>query len=300
MELRQLRYFMAVSRCRSFTRAAERERIAQPSLSQQIRKLEDELGARLFDRLGRKIRLTAFGDRFQEHARRVLEEVEGARQEIQELLGLRRGSLFVGAIPTVAPYYLPAALQAYARSYPEIQVNVREDLTASLLNYLRDGELDLALMSLPVDGTDLIAAALKIEKLFLVVPSSSPKWRHRDGRVAIRDIAEEPIMLLKDGHCFRDDILEICKKARISPKVAFEGGQFDTLAAMVAAGFGITLLPDMARSHYKRAGTRFVEFAESPPVRTIGWVRLKEKLLGPSARAFIATLEKTLVVNAAS
>jgi LysR family hydrogen peroxide-inducible transcriptional activator len=116
------------------SRAAEHERVAQPSLSQQIRKLEDELGARLFDRLGRKIRLTPFGECFREHARRVLDEIEDARVEMQELLGLRRGSVCIGAIPTVAPYLLPAAIRRFAQVYPEIKLNVREDLTYSLMS----------------------------------------------------------------------------------------------------------------------------------------------------------------------
>ncbi|HUU13315.1 MAG TPA: LysR family transcriptional regulator [Terriglobia bacterium] len=129
MELHQLRYFMAVARFGSFTRAAEHEHVAQPSLSQQIRKLEDELGVRLFDRLGRRSKLTPLGVRFLEHARRVLAEVEGARQEVEELLGLRRGTVWVGAIPTVAPYLLPKTLAAFAKADPEIAVSVKEDLT---------------------------------------------------------------------------------------------------------------------------------------------------------------------------
>src|SRR5487761_1890533 len=133
MELHQLRYFRAVARFRSFTRAAEHEHVAQPSLSQQIRKLEDELGARLFNRLGRRVTLTAFGERFLDHAARVLQELEGARQEIQYIQGLRRGCVSLGAIPTLAPFLLPRILKAFAASCPGITVKVQEDLTASLL-----------------------------------------------------------------------------------------------------------------------------------------------------------------------
>jgi DNA-binding transcriptional LysR family regulator len=119
MELYQLRYFLAVARFGSFTRAAEHEHVAQPSLSQQVRKLEDELGVRLFDRVGRRIRLTDFGAHFQERARRALEEVEGARQEVAHLMGLRQGTVWVGVIPTIAPYLLPQTLSAFAKAYPK-------------------------------------------------------------------------------------------------------------------------------------------------------------------------------------
>lgn len=294
MELHQVRYFMAICRHRSFTRAAEHERVAQPSLSQQIRKLEEELGARLFDRLGRKVRLTPFGERFQEHARRVLDEIEGARQEMQELLGLRRGSVCVGAIPTVAPYFLPNAIEAFARLYPEIKLNVREDLTLSLMTQLAEGDLDLALLSLPIGRPDMATEPLLTEEMVLVVPAGSSKWRKRARPISMQEIDREPVLLLKDGHCFRDEILEICRKTRVKPEVAFEGGQFDTLVAMVGVGFGVTLLPDMARLHYKRAGVKFLEFRHPKPHRTVGWVRLKDKLLNPGARAFVDTLKKTL------
>ncbi|MGH9433875.1 MAG: LysR family transcriptional regulator, partial [Terriglobia bacterium] len=209
MEFRQLRYFRAVARFRSFTRAAEHEHVAQPSLSQQIRKLEDDLGARLFNRLGRRITLTAFGERFLEHATRVLLELEGARQEIQEIQGLRRGSVSLGAIPTVAPFLLPRILKAFAASCPGITVKVREGLTASLLSHLADGELDLALLTLPVRG-EFTTRPLLEDRMLLAVPSSHAVWKRRPRRVAFRDVASEPLLLLKDGHCFRDDVLKVC------------------------------------------------------------------------------------------
>ena len=298
MELHQLRYFMAICRHRSFTRAAEHERVAQPSLSQQIRKLEDELGARLFDRLGRRIRLTPFGERFQEHARRVLDEIEDARLEMQELLGLRRGSVCVGAIPTVAPYLLPAAIRMFAREYREIKLNVREDLTHSLLAQLVEGELDLALLSLPIDRRDMAAEPLLTEEMVLAVPATSRRWRKRARPISMQEIEREPVLLLRDGHCFRDEVLEICRKTRVKPEVAFEGGQFDTLVAMIGAGFGVTLLPEMARRHYKRAGVKFLEFKPPRPHRTVGWVRLKDRLLNPGARAFVEILKTTSCLTA--
>jgi LysR family hydrogen peroxide-inducible transcriptional activator len=289
MELRQLRYFLSVANFGSFTRAAEHERIAQPSLSQQIRKLEDELGVRLFDRLGRRIRLTTFGARFRERARRVLAEVESAKAEVDELTGLRGGSVRVGAIPTVAPYLLPRALAAFSGKWPGIEVDVREDLTHSLIKQLAEGSLDLALLSLPVRHPALVSARLLEEPMLLAVPTSHPLWK-RKRKVTLRELGREPFLLLRDGHCFRDDVLRICNRFRVSPKVVFEGGQFETLLAMVAAGSGVTLLPSMARNFTGLQPVGLIEFVAPRPTRSIGIVRAKEKYLTPAASAFAETL----------
>jgi LysR family hydrogen peroxide-inducible transcriptional activator len=292
MELHQLRYFLAVARFASFTRAAEHEHVAQPSLSQQVRKLEDELGVRLFDRLGRRIRLTDFGAHFRERARRALEEVEGARQEVAHLMGLRRGTVWVGVIPTIAPYLLPQTLAAFAKAYPSIAVSLKEDLTLPLLSQLTAGDLDLALMSLPVKGQDLIAEELFIENMALAVPKRHQLWRrHRPVRIA--EVAEEPFLLLKDGHCFRDDVLRICQRSRMNPHVVFEAGQFDTLMAMVEAGAGVTLIPEMAIRHFRRSNVGLLPFRSPQPSRSIGVVRSRGKLLTPAARAFMDLLRLT-------
>ncbi len=285
MELHQLRYFRAVAQFGSFTRAAEHERVAQPSLSQQIRKLEDDLGARLFNRLRRKVTLTPFGERFQEHARRALAELEGARLEIEEMQGLRRGRVTLGAIPTVAPYLLAPLLRTFAAVYPQVLVTVTEDLTNSLLARLAEGELDLALLSLPVPGADFIAEPVVEDHMLLALPKRHRLLRRRPRRLSFRDVADEPFLLLREGHCFRNDVLNLCKHERLSPNVVFEGGQFETLLAMVAAGFGITVLPEIGRARFRRAGVGLVEFAAPEPYRSIGIVRWRGNFLTPAARA---------------
>lgn len=293
MELRQLRYFVAVARFRSFTRAAEHQHVAQPSLSQQIKKLEDELGARLFDRLVRGVALTEFGERFQEHARRVLVEVESAHEVMREMLGLRRGKVNLGVIPTVAPFVLPQALQAFGRRYPGIEVKVAEDLTRSLLNQLSEGSLDLALLSSAVRGAEIVDEPLFRERMLLAVSTRHPLWRERGAsqkRVSLHELASEPFLLLRDGHCFREDVLQICRRSRLSPHVAFEGGQFDTLVGMVEAGAGVTLLPQTARRHYRRTGVGLLEFTPPEPTRTIALVRLKDKFITPATRALMEVL----------
>ncbi len=290
MELHQLRYFQAVARFGSFTRAAEHERISQPSLSQQIHKLEDELGAQLFDRLGRRIRLTTFGERFQEHALRILNNLEDARRDVKAMLGLHTGEAYVGVIPTVAPYILPQALRRCSEAFPEITIDIVEDLTHGLLKGLAEGDLDLALLSLPVEAPELIAEPLLHERMLLAVPKRHPLWRRRR-QVTLDEVAQEPFLLLKDGHCFRDDVLEVCKRAQLNPHVVFEGGQFDTLMAMVSAGAGVTLLPEMASQRYRNyEDAGLIEFAAPQPARTIGIVRAKGKYLTPPAKVFIEAL----------
>src|SRR5487761_228100 len=288
MELHQLRYFRAVAQFGSFTRAAQHERVAQPSLSQQIRKLEDDLGARLFNRLRRKVTLTPFGERFQEHARRALAELEGARLEIEEIRGLRRGNVTLGAIPTVAPYLLGPLLRAFAAVYPQVRVTVTEDLTSSLLARLADGELDLALLGLPVPGADFIAEAVVEVHMLLALPKHHRLLRGRPRSLSFLEVAAEPFLLLKEGHCFRNDVVNFCKHERLSPNVVFEGGQFETLLAMVAAGFGITVLPHMGRARFRHAGVSLVEFAPPQPHRTIGMVRWRGNFLTPAAHALLA------------
>lgn len=293
MELHQLRYFQAVTQFSSFTRAAAHEHVAQPSLSQQIRKLEDELGARLFNRLGRKITLTPFGERFQQHAQRVLLEIEGARHDIEEIKGLRQGHVSLGVIPTVAPYLLPSLLRAFRMAGPSITATICEDLTHSLTARLAGGELDLALLSLPVPGSEFVAEATLSDRMLLALPGHHRLLRQRRRRISFDEVAEEPFLLLKDGHCFRDDVLNLCKRSHLSLNIVFEAGQFDTLLAMVAAGHGITLLPEMGRHRFKHSGVKLLELERPEPRRTIGLVRWRAKFLSPAARLLIDLAAQT-------
>lgn len=287
MELHQVRYFQAVAHCGSFTRAAAREHVAQPSLSQQILKLEDELGARLFNRLGRKVTLTPFGELFARHAQRILLELEGARHDIEDIKGLRRGSVTLGVIPTVAPYLLPSLLSAFRSAGPLITTNICEDLTSSVMTRLASGELDLALLSLPLPSSDFVAEAELSDRMLLALPTRHHLLRSRPSRIGFDEVAEEPFLLLKDGHCFRDDVLNLCKREHMNLNIVFEGGQFDTLLALVAAGLGVTLLPEMGRSRFRRSGVRLVELKKPEPRRTIGLVRWRAKFLSPAARLLI-------------
>lgn len=288
MEIHQLRYFRAVARTGSFTRAAEQEHVSQPSLSQQVIKLEDELGTRLFDRLGRQVRLTESGRLFLPKAEAILRQIGDAKQEVQELAGGERGQVNLGAIPTIAPYFLPARLAGFLREHPAVQVNVVEEFTAVLLERLREGALDLALLALPVPGEELVALELLREPLYVVVPT-----RHRlagQRSATLRQIEGEPFLLLKEGHCFRDNVLSACRRARLKMNVAFESGQFSTILAMVGAGVGVSVVPTMAVT--AQPGCRFIPLADERSHRRVGVVRHRHHYLTRAQAALIEHLRR--------
>jgi LysR family hydrogen peroxide-inducible transcriptional activator len=271
LEIHQLRYFCAVARTGNFTRAAEQEHVAQPSLSQQILKLEDELGAKLFDRLGRTARLTRFGETFLRRAQPILRELGEARSEIQDMTGVEAGHVMLGAIATIAPYFLPRSLATFSRKYPTIQLNVIEDITPVLLSRLHEGSIDLALVALPLPGPELICEELFCEPLRVVVPDAH---RLATQKTATLDQIEgEPFLLLKEGHCFRQTTISACRRAKVSPNVVFESGQFATILGMVSAGMGVSVVPEMAVE--SRRGCSFLPIADERAFRRIGLVRLK-------------------------
>jgi LysR family hydrogen peroxide-inducible transcriptional activator len=287
MELHQLRYFCAVADTGSFSRAAEQSHVSQPSLSQQILKLEDELGARLFDRLGRSVRVTEVGKAFLPRARAVLRELEAARGDAVERKDALGGPVVVGVIPTVAPYLLPGYLGSYAKKFPQVQVTVVEEITPVLLERLRASSIDVAILALPVRGHEFQAAPLLTERLFAALP---PKHKLASRRsLALKDLQTEPFLLLRDGHCFRDTAVAACDRARLHPQIVFESGQFSSLLSMVGAGMGVSIVPEMAVDRGARC--RYVRIADAQAARSIGAVTLRGRSQTRSLRAFLEMLQ---------
>ena len=286
MELHQLRYFCAVADTGSFSRGAEQSHVSQPSLSQQIRKLEDELGARLFDRLGRSIRLTELGKAFLPRARAVLRELEAARGEVAEQKDSAGGAVTIGVIPTVAPYLLPKQLSTFARGFPAAQLTVVEEITPVLLDRLRAGTIDLAVLALPVRGHEFESFPILTERLFAALPREHRFAKQKS--IALKDLRAEPFLLLRDGHCFRDTAVAACDRARLHPQVIFESGQFSSLIGMVAAGMGVSIVPEMAIEEKTRC--RYVRIADQQASRTIGVARLRGRSFTRAHQAFLAQL----------
>jgi LysR family hydrogen peroxide-inducible transcriptional activator len=290
MELHQLRYFCAVAETGSFSRAAEQSHVAQPSLSQQILKLEDELGARLFDRLGRSVRLTDLGKAFLPRARAVLRELEAAKGDVVERKDSITGSLSVGVIPTIAPYFLPEQLTAFTRQFPQAQLTVVEEITPVLLDRLRASTVDVAILALPIRGQEFDAVPLLTERLFAALPKKHVLGRRSS--LSLKDLRKEPFLLLRDGHCFRDTAVAACDRARLHPQIVFESGQFSSILSMVGTGMGVSIVPEMAIEKHPRC--RYVRIADDEAIRIIGAVVLRGRSLTRLQHAFLQRLRASV------
>ncbi|HTV14987.1 MAG TPA: LysR substrate-binding domain-containing protein [Acidobacteriaceae bacterium] len=286
MELNQLRYLCAIADTGSFTRAAEHCHVAQPSLSQQISRLEDELGTRLFDRLGRSVRLTDAGRAFLPHARAVLHQTELARSEVDIRRRDARGTVTVGVIPTIAPYFMPKRIAAFTRRYPEAMLRIVEETTPVLVESLRALAIDCAVLSLPLRHRDFEITPLLTERLCAALPPGHP--RAAAASLALRELRDDRFVLLRDSHCFRGITLDACVRARLDPRIAFESGQFSSLLGMVAAGVGVTLVPEMAVD--RAAGCRYVPVSDPQASRTVALARLRGRSFSRVQQAFVEQL----------
>lgn len=287
MEMHQLRYFCAVVRAGSFTRAAEQERIAQPTLSQQIRKLETELGVPLFHRLGRVTRLTPFGEALLNDAAAILQHVSGASSAIAALQDGARGRLRVGAIPTILPFFLAPRLGEFRKLHPDIEIVLTEDMTGRLVERIQSGDLDIALAALPLKNPDIVCSELFREPLLVAVGR-----HHRLARAASVDLAEvrhERMLLLKDGHCFRQDVLTACTWAKVEFHSIFESDQFASIFPLVASGFGVSLVPAMAAAH--AMDCNIVPLLK-PAFRRVGYVQARQRFVSKPKRAFVTWLRR--------
>lgn len=284
MELHQLRYFLAVARTRNFSRAAEQCHVAQPSLSQQIMKLEAELAERLFERTKREVSLTPAGELLRAHAERVVESVEEAQACVREAGGLVRGRVALGALPTVAPYYLPVRLRKFAARFPAVEVVVHEDTTAQLALAVAAKEIDVALLSLPVERTGLAAEEFFDEPLLVALPAKHRLARRRGAALTLDDLEQEAFILMKEGHCLAGQALQFCRLNGFAPRVSFRSAQIETVLAFVAAGWGVSIVPAMAR----RNGLAGVTYrAVAGVTRSIGVIYRAARPLSRAARALV-------------
>ena len=265
MELHQLRYACAVAETGSFSCAAERCQITQPSLSQQVLKLEEELGAKLFDRLGRGIRLTESRRAFLPDARTILHQVDVARASVASNNASVGGSVTLGAIPTIAPYLIPRYTAAFTKRFPDARLRIVEETTPVLIEGLRDLSIDFALLALPLRHKDLEVQPIRTEPLLAAVPEKHPLASNES--ISLAELRGESFVMLRDGHCFRDLSLAICRSANVNPNMAFESGQFRSILGMIAAGVRLSLVPEMAIDRH--AGCCYVRLRESRAVRTI-------------------------------
>ncbi|WP_432246850.1 LysR family transcriptional regulator [Streptomyces sanyensis] len=245
MQLQQLRYFAAVAETLHFTRAAEQVHVSQPSLSQQIRALEQELGADLFRRARGNIALTDAGEALLPLARRILADTETARREVQEVARLRRGRVRLGATPSLCTGLLPGVLRAFHDRHPGIELLIEESGSHDLVRALTRGALDLALVVLPLPSSSPALTAVELLREDLVVVSS-PLSPPPDGPLRIRDLAGEPMVMFRHGYDLRELTVAACRAEGFEPSFTVEGGEMDAVLGFVRAGLGVAVVPAMA------------------------------------------------------
>ena len=272
MNLRDLRYFVALADTRHFGKAAERSFVSQPTLSAQIKKLETYLGVQLIERQPRKVTLTETGAKILPLARRILQEsdeiVSMARNEHDPL----SGKLKVGLIPTIGPYLLPLIARKLRKQLPRLKLLLYEYQTQPLLEKLRAGDIDLGILALPVPLDGLEVRPLYLESFTLAVPTNSPLAKRAN--IKVDDLNGETLLLLEDGHCLRDQALDVCSHIDVKESEDYRATSLETLRQMVAAGLGITLLPELAtRGPFGSGhGLAVKQFARPVPSRSVGAV----------------------------
>lgn len=269
--LKQLRYFEALARVQHFGRAAELCSVTQPALSMQIRELEQNLGLELVERTRTGVQLTDKGRDIAQRAARILGDVRSLIEYAQHADQVLAGSLKLGVIPSIAPYLLPPLLPLLRASYPELELYVRETQTANLIEELISGKIDVMLLALPVEHPDFEALELFDDRFILAMPKS----RKLSGRVRADKelIAGERLLLLEEGHCLRDQALSYCSLNQVDALNTFGASSLSTIVEMVAAGFGITLLPEISLTIETRGrALDLMPFVEPEPRRSVGLV----------------------------
>lgn len=268
MNLRDLHYLVAVDDLRNFSQAAEQCHISQPTLSNQIKKLEDTLGVAVFERTNKRVMPTEAGEAIIQCARRITQEVEHMKALADAASDPLAGPFRLGAFPTLAPYIFPDIVPAIKATLPRLRLILMEEKTAVLLERLRKGELDAVLLALPIDNDALVSEPLFEDRFMLAVPSEHPLAGQ--GAVTQAALANHKLLLLEEGHCLRDQALEVCHLSGVEEE-GFRATGLETLRQMVKAGTGITFMPEIAVRHGEE-GICYLPFVEPAPTRLIGLV----------------------------
>jgi LysR family hydrogen peroxide-inducible transcriptional activator len=290
MNLRELEYLVAVDEERHFHKAAERCFVSQPTLSGQLKKLEEELGVQLLERSTRQVVMTEVGQAIAEQARKVLAESKAIKEIAQVFQDPFAGSLHVGLIPTVAPYLLPVIMPAMMQHYPKLKFWLHEYQTAVLLEKLRRAELELLILALPVETDEFEELDLYNEPFQL----AAPKGLDLASRpfITLGDLSEREMLLLEEGHCLRGQALDVCFTAGATEKADFHASSLETLRYMVGEGMGMTLMPELAvsRGGIVQDNMRYIRFAEPQPSRRIGMLYRKGSARAESFAALADTI----------
>lgn len=297
MELRQLQYTLQIAAERNFSRAADKLHIAQPSLSQQLSKLEKELGVLLFQRNTSSVELTYAGEKFVEQAQVIMDAVELLRQEMSDISQLRTGRVVVGSMPITGAHLLPHVLPVFKSKYSDVDITLLEDSSMNLEKLTASGQTDLSLLSLPLEISTLAYEVLGEERIDLAVPPEHPlAARGVQGvRTLLAELKDEPFIVLKKGQGFRKMTVDLCREAGFEPRIVFESNNMETVQSLVATGMGVTLVPHfIARAPRSEFVPVYLPLADPAPSRTLVIAYRRGRYLSRAAEAFIATFKDTV------
>jgi LysR family hydrogen peroxide-inducible transcriptional activator len=288
MDLVQLRNFLAIAEHRNFTRAAEGCGVSQPALSQQVARLEEELGCPVFERQGRQLKLTEAGELLRRRAEQILALVDDTARQIRD--DGETGRVVVAAIPTIAPYLLPRVVRLFRERFPRARVEIDEAVTESLLKRCLGGDADVGLLALPVEVPHLEVERLFDEELLLALPPGH-RLASRES-VRIEEIREEPFILLDEAHCLSGHIRSFCGRRKFQPVATGRTSQLATVQELVALGHGISLVPEMARRVDASDQRVYRPIAGKPPMRTIAACWNPYRYQSRLAQAFLELLRE--------
>lgn len=295
MEFRLLQYVIQIAAERNFSRAAEKLHIAQPSLSQQLSKLEKELGVLLFKRSTNSVELTHAGSVFVEKAQHIVDMTEQLRREMEDIAELRKGRIVIGSLQMTGSHLLPHVLTAFRAAFPEIEVMLVEETTSQLEQLTASGGIDVCLLSLPMVESSLAYEPIVEEEIYLTVPPDHRLAGAAGVRaVPVGELKDEPFILLKKGQGFRAIAHNLCAEAGFSPRVAIESNNIETVQSLVAAGMGIGFVPQMMARKTVNGLTPVYVRLEGAPTRTLVIAYRKGRYLSRAAEAFIATFRETM------
>jgi DNA-binding transcriptional LysR family regulator len=289
VQLQQLRYFLAVEQTRHFTQAAETLGVSQPTLSKQIHTLEESLGAPLFDRIRGAVTLTAAGETLLPIAQRMVTDADAAQEAVQDIVGLRRGEVRLGATPSLCSSLVPEVLRTFRTAHPDIRLAIDEGSSQDLIEKLLSHNLDLALIVRPSRGVDesLEATPVLREGLVVASPWDAPPPTP-SAQIALSELEHMPLVMFRSGYDIRDVTLEACRAAGFTPTFAVEGGEMDAVLAFVEAGLGVALVPSMVLINRPRL--RATPLASPGMQRTIALAHRKRSVLPHAAQALRTTL----------
>jgi LysR family hydrogen peroxide-inducible transcriptional activator len=293
MTLTQLQYTIAVAEEGNFTQAAEKCFVTQPTLSMQVQKLEDELGIKLFNRNTKPITLTTIGEKIIDQAKMILKETNRMEDIVSTEKGFVGGNFRLGIIPTVMPTLLPMFLNTFIKKFPKVNLKIEELNTAAIIEELKNGKLDAGIAATPLDDVKIIEKPLYYEPFVGYIPEPHPLSKLKT--LALSDLEKMDVLVLEDGHCFRDHVLKICQTPNFSHTFNLKSGSFETLIHLANDGLGMTLLPYLQTRNLTPQNAKNLRSFESPePAREISLIYSKSQLKLPIIESLSATIESLM------